>query len=124
MSEVKRAVRVGERVKEALGKLFNGEVRDPRVKGVLVSRVAMTDDLRNVRVYIRMLEGGDVPARRAEALEGLGRAASMLRQKVTKDVGLRFAPELRFYYDEGLDKQTRIEELLDEVKKDRGGSSS
>ena len=36
MNEVKRAVRVGERVKEALGKLFNGEVRDPRVKGVLV----------------------------------------------------------------------------------------
>jgi ribosome-binding factor A len=115
MSEVKRATRVSERVREELAWLLTREVRDPRVTGVIVSRVEMTDDLRLARVYVRMLEGGDA----AVALKGLERTAVMLRREVTKKVGLRYAPELRFFYDDGLDKTTRIEELLEEVKRDK-----
>jgi ribosome-binding factor A len=43
----------------------------------------------------------------------------MLRREVTNRVKMRYAPELRFFYDDRLDKVTRIEELLEEVKKDR-----
>jgi ribosome-binding factor A len=114
MSEVKRATRVAERVREELAWLLTREVRDPRVHGVIVSRVEMTDDLKMARVYVRMLEGGDATT----ALKGLERTAVMLRREVTKKVGLRYAPELRFYYDDGLDKTTRIEELLEEVRRD------
>jgi ribosome-binding factor A len=114
MSEVKRATRVSERVREELAWLLTREVRDPRVSGVIVSRVEMTDDLKMARVYVRMLTGGDA----SEALEGLKRTSSMLRRELTKKVGLRYAPELRFFYDDGLDKTSRIEELLEEVKRD------
>jgi ribosome-binding factor A len=115
MSEVKRPVRVAERVKEELAILVSQEVRDPRATGAIVTRVEMTDDLKMARVYIRTLDGKGG----AEVVEGLGRAASMLRREVTKRVNLRYAPELRFYYDDRLDKTTRIEELLEEVKKER-----
>ena len=114
MSEVKRATRVAERVREEMAWLLTTEVRDPRVKGVIVSRVEMTDDLKLARIYVRMLEGGDGKV----ALKGLERTAIMLRREVSKRVGLRYAPELRFFYDDGLDKTTRIEELLEEVKRD------
>jgi ribosome-binding factor A len=33
-------------------------------------------------------------------------------------VGLKFAPELRFYYDEAQEKVARIEELLAEVRRE------
>jgi ribosome-binding factor A len=118
MAEVKRAARVSERVRESLGKLFNSEVRDPRLSGVIVSRVQMADDLRSTKVYFRFLTGDATAQRRKEAQTGLERAAPMLRSEVTKEVGLRFAPELRFYYDEGLDKENRIDQLLEEVKRD------
>jgi len=122
MSEVKRATRVAGRVREEMAWLLTREVRDPRVAGVIVSRVEMTDDLKMARVYVRMLEGGD--AEQVDtALKGLERTASMLRREVTKKVGLRYAPELRFFYDDGLDKTTRIEELLEEVRRDSGGST-
>ena len=77
-----------------------------------MSRVEVSDDLRIARVYVRTLEGrGGRGARGAQA--GVGHAAAAL----TKNVGLRFAPELRFFYDDRLDAVNRIEELLDEVKR-------
>jgi ribosome-binding factor A len=118
-AEVKRAVRVAARIKEELAQLLVTEVRDPRLTGILVSRVEMPDDLRGARVYVRLLEGGGDAARRKEALTGLERAAGMLRREVGNRVGLRFAPELRFYYDVSQEKVDRIEILLDEVRREK-----
>ena len=70
-------------------------------------------------LQVRLLEGGDDPEKRKEALLGLARAASMIRRDVARRMSLRFAPELRFYYDEGQDKVERIEQLLDEVKREQ-----
>ena len=117
-AEVKRSVRVAARVQQELAMLLTTEARDPRIKGVLVSRVEMPDDLRSVRVYVRLLEGGDEPARRKEALAGLGSAAGMLRREIGARVGLRFSPEMRFYYDAGQEKVDRIEILLDQVRRE------
>ena len=39
--------------------------------GAVITRVAVTDDLRNARVYIRFLDGLDEKTRREEALTGL-----------------------------------------------------
>lgn len=116
-SEVKRSVRVAGRVREELAWLLTREVRDPRVSGVTIARVEMPDDLRMARVFVRLLD--DSEGKREEALRGLARAAGMLRQRVTRAVGLRYAPELTFRYDDGQDKVTRIEELLAEVEADR-----
>ncbi len=113
--DVKRGTRVGERIREELAKILSRKVRDPRVVGAIVSRVEVTDDLRSARIYVRLLEGGEDAKKRDLLIEGLGRAAGMLRQTVTKSLALRFAPELKFFYDVGQDKLTRIQDLLDEV---------
>ena len=118
-AEVKRSVRVAARLREELANLIAQDARDPRLAGVLVSRVEMPDDLRLARVYVRMLEGGDDPARRKEAMTGLARASGMLRREVGNRVGLRYAPELRFYYDAGQERVDRIEQLLEEVKREK-----
>ena len=115
MAEVKRASRVAERIREELAVLLSREVRDPGAAGAIVSRVEMTDDLKIARVYIRTLEGKGADL----ALVALKRAGTMLRRHVTTRVGLRFAPELRFFYDDRLDAVNRIEELLEEVKREK-----
>ncbi len=115
MAEVKRASRVAVRVREELAMLIAREVRDPRATGAIVTRVEMTDDLHQARVYVRTLQGDGAD----EAIAGLTRASSMLRREITKRLKLRTAPELRFFYDDKQDAVTRIEELLEEVRKDR-----
>src|SRR5690349_13314445 len=118
-SEVKRAQRVAEGIKQELSVVLSTEVRDPRLAFAIVSRVELSDDLRNGRVYVRLLSGGENEAKRKELLVGLGKAVGMLRREVTQRLGLRYAPDFRFFYDEGLDKASRIEEILAEVDVER-----
>jgi ribosome-binding factor A len=117
MGEVKRATRVGERIREELAWLLTREVRDPGAAGAIVSRVEVTDDLKTARIYVRTLEAKAVE----DTLAALKRASPMLRRQVTTRVGLRFAPELKFFYDDRQDAVNRIEELLEEVKRDKKG---
>ena len=117
-TDVKRSVRLSARVAKEIAWALGREVRDPRVVDVTVTRVEMPDDLRDARVYVRLLTGGDDEAKRKEALFGLGRASGMLRKVVSTRLGLRMTPELHFFYDEGVDDMTRIEVLLEEVKRD------
>jgi ribosome-binding factor A len=119
MSSVKRATRVAGRLQEELSVALR-DLRDPRLEGVLISRVDLTDDLQNARVYVRRDQGGDDEAAVKAALKGLGSAANRLRRSAGQALGLRYTPELRFFYDTSLDAVNRIEELLREVKRDSG----
>jgi ribosome-binding factor A len=96
---------------EVLGRVVN----DPRLRGLTVTNVEITDDLRMVRVGVRTLETDVTEARRKEILKGLERALGVIRRELTARAQLRYAPELRFHYDAGGEAQTRIDELLAEI---------
>jgi ribosome-binding factor A len=114
-----RAKRVGEGIREEIAALLASDVKDPRAAGAVVTRVELTDDLRNARVYVRLLTTEDDEDRRRDLVNALRRAAGMLRREVTQRLRLRFAPELRFFYDDGQDATTRIEEILNEIHSGR-----
>jgi ribosome-binding factor A len=120
MAAVKRASRVAGRMAEELSTALRG-LDDPRLEGVLVSRVEVTDDLQQAKVYVRReLGGADEKAVKA-MLKALGAAGGRLRRAAGQALALRYTPELRFFYDASLDHVTRIEELLAEVKREGGG---
>ena len=116
-----RARRVGEALREELATLLSSDVKDPGVAGTVVTGVDMTADLRSARVRVRLLEGSSDPERRRSVVDALGRASGMLRREVTQRMRLRYAPELRFVYDEGLEGTARIEQLLAEIQAERSG---
>jgi ribosome-binding factor A len=114
-----RSKRVGATVLEELASIVANELKDPRAAGAVITAVEMAGDLRSARVRVRLLEGGDDARRRAELLKALEKASSLLRREVTQRLGLRSAPELRFFYDEGVDSTTRIERILAEIEQER-----
>jgi ribosome-binding factor A len=118
MGEIKRASRVAEGLRQELSMLVSQTLRDPRARGAVISRVEMTDDLREARVYVRALEGAQDDARKKELVKGLASAAGVLRREATRALKLRVAPELKFFYDEGDDQRTRVESLLMEIEHD------
>ncbi len=120
-AEVKRSLRVASRLARELSAVIARTVRDPRVASVTITRVDMPDDLRRARVFFRLIEGGESPERRGQALKGLARATGMLRKEVSQRLGLRYAPELEFVFDDGQDQVTTIERLLHEVKQEELG---
>jgi ribosome-binding factor A len=115
----KRSVRVGEQLKAALAELLTREMSDPRLAGVIVTRVELTDDLGLLTAHFRILTGGDDEKTRKAALTALERARGMLKRELAARVKTRIVPELRFFYDEGQDRQTRVEELLHEIATER-----
>ena len=74
-------------------------------------------------MYVRHAQGRG--RRRAEAgsAEAPQERGGCCARQATRRVGLRFAPELRFFYDDRLDDGNGIEELLEEVKAESGPSS-
>jgi ribosome-binding factor A len=114
-----RVRRVEKGLREELATMLAHEVKDPGAAGAVVTRVELTNDLRSAKVHVRVLEGGDDPARRLSVVAALGRATGMLRREVTQRLQLRSAPELRFVYDDGLDNTTRVEQLLAEIDAER-----
>jgi ribosome-binding factor A len=113
-SDVKRAVRVGERLREEVARLLFS-LRDPRLAGATVTRAELTDDLKLARVYVRPGEGIEPK----DLVKGFIAASPRIRREVSEALKLRYSPEMKFFFDEGLDHQNRIEELLREIATDK-----
>ena len=88
-------------------------MEDPRLAGVTITAVKMTGDLQLASVYFR-LYGGDEKAELA-AKAGLERASGFLRRRVAESVEMRRVPNLRFFFDESVERGSRIEELLSKL---------
>jgi ribosome-binding factor A len=117
--EVKRSARVAEQLRQELSVMLRG-LGDPRARGAIVTRVELTDDLSFARIFVR----SDVGADPRTLVRGLESASGKLRGELTRRLGLRVAPGLRFLYDEGVDAQARVEELLREIDAEKGSTSS
>jgi len=96
-------------------------MRDPRIEGALVSRAELTDDLQTAKIYVRRELGANDENARRELLKGLSAASGRLRRDVSHALGLRYSPTLRFFYDDAPDAVVRVEEILQEIKKDESG---
>lgn len=97
--------------------LLSGNIKDPRVALVTLTEVQVTRDLGLARIYYTVL--GD-KAEKAEAAEGLQRAAAFVRRTLGQEIRLRHTPELRFEYDNSAETGRRIDELL---RNTRSGSA-
>jgi ribosome-binding factor A len=122
-SEAKtRPARVAAQLRQELAQLVARDLGDPRLEGLVVASVTMTGDLRIAKVFWRLaiLEapGAALDARLKETQLALTRASGRLKKAVTARLQLRVAPELLFEYDAGQEKRDRIDQLLEEVKRD------
>jgi len=112
MAQGSRTARVADQVRGEIASLIAREVHDPGVGFVTITRVTVTPDLQQARVYYTVL--GDDKARR-DTGRALGRATPFLRRQIGSRLRLKRAPEIEFHYDESIAGQDRIEQLLNEI---------
>ena len=118
-SDGKRSQKVAEALRaELMSMLITGAVHDPGVQRATVSAVVLTDDLRLAKVYVRTLELDTNPRVQKALVGALERARGFLRRELAQRLGLRYAPDLRFYYDESLDRGLAMEKLLKDIADD------
>jgi ribosome-binding factor A len=114
-----RQLRVAEVIRRALADILaRGEVHDPDLAhaSVTVAEVRVSPDLRHATAFVLPLGGVNTES----VLGALARNRVEIRRLVTRQIDLKFSPELAFEADRTFDQMDRTRELLDspEVRRD------
>jgi ribosome-binding factor A len=112
MPQGSRPDRVADQIRSELGLLLAREVHDPGLGFVTITRVHMSRDLQQARVFYTAL--GDEKSRR-ESDRALHRAVPFLRRQIGARLRLKRVPELQIVYDESIAGQDRIEQLIHDL---------
>jgi ribosome-binding factor A len=107
-----RTLRIAELLQRELSMVIARELSDPRVGRLTVTSVDVAPDLSHAKVFFTHLSGvGDAP----QTVSALNRAAGFLRNALRARVQLRVIPELRFVYDESVEKGVALSHLIDQA---------
>jgi len=106
-----RPQKLGDLIQRELSELLQRELRDPRVGMITITGVDVSPDFSHAKVFFTTLSQEHI----AEAKEGLKRAAGFLRSQLARRIKLYTTPELRFEYDESVERGDRLSRLIDSV---------
>jgi ribosome-binding factor A len=107
-----RLARVAEVVRELASETILFELRDPRVKGVTVTRAEVSGDLQHAKVYVSLM-GSE--AEQKLTLHGLKHATGFVQAKLAKRLQTRYTPALTFVVDQGVKKSIEVSRLIHEA---------
>jgi ribosome-binding factor A len=111
-----RLERVNITLQKELGPLISTRLSDPRLHGLVsVTKVEVSPDLANARVYVSVV-GDSVD--RGHALEALQAAAGHLSHEISQRIKIRRIPKLRFMLDSQLEQGAEINALIDRALQD------
>ena len=106
-----RPQKLGDLIQRELSELLQRELRDPRVGMITITGVDVSPDFSHAKVFFTVLE----KERLEDAREGLRRAAGFLRSRLARRIKLYTTPELRFEYDESVERGDRLSRLINSV---------
>jgi ribosome-binding factor A len=116
-----RNERVGEEIAHEINAMLAGELKDPRLEGmVVVSEVRVQPDVKHARVFISV---GGTSKEQSDAIQALEHAAGFIRSELIERLQLRRLPELHFTLDLSQQHVERIEQLLKQMKKEKPSSN-
>ena len=124
----KRAIRLGTETQKIAGEFLRREV-ESQLSGCLitVTEVRISDDLRHGAVYCSLHVTEELIE---TAKKKILRSASRLRKEIAASIRMKRVPEIRFVWDDTLNRADRIEQLLNHIhnsqsppEEENGGAS-
>lgn len=114
---MRRPEKLAESLREEVTEIVGYELEDPRLLGVTVTDVRVSENLRDAKVFV-VVEGAKDETEIKEALKALQHAATFVRQQVAMSMSLRHPPILNFVRDTAEENAARIGQLLEEINVD------
>lgn len=106
-------------MREEVADIILYRLKDPRIGFVTVTGVDVTDDLKMAFVYISVLKEEE----KKNTLDILNSAKSFIRSELSKRLRMRTIPSIDFRLDSSIEYGSKIDKLLDEIKKKDESSS-
>ncbi len=107
-----RIEKVQELMKQEISQIILQELKDPRIGFVTVTKVEMTGDLREAKIFVSVMEKDEALQ---DTLQGLKSSLGFIRREIGKRIRLRFTPEIYFVADRSLFYSSHIQELLNDL---------
>ncbi len=106
-----RPHRLAELLRERLALILLHKCADPRLQELTLTRVEVSPDLRQAKVYYASRPQAD----ETKVHQALDKAHGFIKQEVARENLFRLMPEIYFLPDKGLDEADRLEQLLREA---------
>src|SRR5713101_4847773 len=100
-----RLARVAEVVREVASETILFELRDPRVKGVTVTRAEVSGDLQHSKVFVSLMGS---PQEQRLCMHALRHAAGFVQSKLAARLKTRFTPVISFVIDGGVKNSIEV----------------
>lgn len=110
-----RLEKVTQLIKKEISEIIHNELKDPRIGFVTITRVEITPDLHQAKVYFSIL-GSNEDIRKTS--EGLKSARSYIRKLIGKRFKLRYIPEVSFCLDKSTEYSIHISNAIEKLKED------
>jgi ribosome-binding factor A len=113
MASSVRQLKVASQIQRIVATVLQRDVADPRIDGLVsVTKVEISGDLREAKVFLSVLGGTRTPT---TVLEGIKSAGRHIQAETAGGLALRYAPHLTFHLDESLKKQAEILKKIGEA---------
>jgi ribosome-binding factor A len=107
-----RSRRIAEQIQRELADIIRLELKDPRVGMITLTGVEVSPDGEHAKVFFtRLGEAADHQA----VTHALEHAGGFLRTELAHRMRLRVVPQLKFAYDESVERGVRLSHLIDEA---------
>ncbi len=100
-SHSRKAFQKADLIAQEIGRLITQEIEDPRLKMLTITGASMNSDMSIAEILYSHIEGKE---KQTEIEQGLKKATGFLRTRLGKQLRLRAVPELRFIWDDFLEK--------------------
>jgi ribosome-binding factor A len=111
-----RSHRVGDQILREISDLLLKKVRDPRLKGVTLTDVSVSRDLRRAYVYYSIFGEGE---QKKQVQEGFESAKGYIRREIGERLQLRYVPDVQFRHDNSLEYGQKMERILEELSSEK-----
>lgn len=117
MLPYKRSQRVSDLLREEIADIIFFKLKDPRIGFLTVTGVDVTDDIKIAVVHVSVLKTEE----REATLEILNSSRGFIRAELSKRLKMKFIPTIDFRLDTSAEYGSRIEQLLNEIRKKEEG---
>lgn len=111
-----RIDKVENLIKEEISLILLYKVQDPSLGFVTVTKVKVSPDLKNAKIYLSVFD----KKQREAVLEKITLLAGMIRTELASRIKIKFVPELKFFIDDTMDYVEKIEGLIKKIHDNKG----
>lgn len=107
--EFSRSDRVAAQIQREMAELLRTRIKAPELGMITLSDVELSRDLALAKLYVSFLAAQLPPP---QCVKRLGDFVPELRRELGKRLRIRVLPELRFAYDDSIERGMRMDSLL------------